>query len=119
VSRRTLTDDLWLPEADVAQTVQVGHSPLPFDESDCDLPVRMVEIRMPMPREQSIETLVVPRRRRPDDAPTVLLQAAKDPSGLMEEAAPPETSGAMTFLLILIAVSLTMIAAGVLIAPWF
>jgi hypothetical protein len=117
--RRNLTDDLLLPEFDTAQTVQVGHSPLPFDEADCELPVRIAEIRLPAPREESVETLMVPRRSRAlETAPTVLLEAAKepvDPSGLLEPAAPPQRSS-MMFVLVLIAISLASAAAGMLLA---
>jgi hypothetical protein len=116
--RRNLTDDLLLPDFDTAQTVQVGHSPLPFDEADCELPVRIAEIRLPAPREESVETLMVPRRSRLETAPTVLLEAARepvDPSGLLEPAAPPQRSS-MMFVLVLIAISLASAAAGMLLA---
>jgi hypothetical protein len=114
--RRHLTDDLLLPDLDTAQTVQVGHSPLPFDESDCELPVRICELRLAQPRAESVETLVLPRRARFETAPTVLLEAAKDPSGLIEPAVPPRERSSMMFLLILIAISLASAVVGVLLA---
>ena len=118
---RHLIDDLLLPDPDTAQTVQVGHSPLPFDEADCELPVRFTEIRVAAPREDSVETMMVARRARVETAPTKLLVAAKEPepSGLIEPAEAPRRRTSLMFLLVLLAISLASLAMGVLVAPHF
>lgn len=99
--RNPVVDDLWLPEHDTAQTVQVGHSPLPFEESDCNLHVRIVDAPID------------------DSAPTRLLLAAKDPDALdpsgLITAAPPDSSS-WVFLLCLLAISLASAVAGVLLS---
>ena len=120
--RRHLVDDLLLPDLDSRPTVQVGHSPLPFEESDCDLPVRIAPIPLSK-SERSIETLMVPRRALAESAPTVLLRAAEEtppePSGLIDPAGEPPRRSPMMFVLVLFAISLASLAAGVLVAHYF
>jgi hypothetical protein len=102
-----LVEDLLLPEPDTANTVQVGHSPLPLDESDCDLPVR---IGAPDVLPPTAEMCILQRV-----APTVLLRAARDPAD--EPHPPPRDYSTLVFALLLLAISLASLTAGVLMGP--
>jgi hypothetical protein len=109
-------EDLWLPDPETAQTVRVGHSSLEFEEVECNLHVRVPQIQ--------IETMMV-RAQRPavESAPTQLLPVAREiddsePSGLITAApTPPARHSSLLFFLLLLAISLASVAAGLLIAP--
>jgi hypothetical protein len=114
--RHPVIDDLWLPDPETAQTVRVGHSSLEFEEVECNLHVRVPQVE--------IETMMVRAKRPPvEDAPTRLLPVARDidesePSGLITAAPSPAVRhSSLVFFLLLAAISLACVAAGLLIAP--
>lgn len=116
MGRDKLTADLLLLDSETAQTVQVGHQN-PFEDLEPN-----IHVRVSNPDQRAVETAFIRVAARP--APTVILEAATplDPAeapsgevtGLMDD---PRSGFSNTiFVVVLAAVSIASVAAGMLFA---